>query len=40
LGTSSLSRSQGYFARSVIEPGDEESYKQDIVNPAIHVSDL
>jgi len=35
VGTFSLSRSQGYSARSVIEPGDEESYKQDIVILAV-----
>jgi len=27
VGAVSLSRSQGFAARNVIEPGDEESYK-------------
>jgi len=31
VGTFSLSRSQGSAARSVIEPGDEEAYKQEVV---------
>ena len=39
VGTFSLSRSQGYVARSVIEPGDEESYKQVVVILAICVRD-
>lgn len=40
VGTFSLSRSQGYSSQSVIEPGDEDSYKQDIVTPALCMSDL
>ena len=39
MGTFSLSVSQGSAARSVIEPGEEESYKQDIVILAVCVSD-
>jgi hypothetical protein len=39
VGTFSLSGSQGSAARNVIEPGDEESYKQDIVILAACVSD-
>ena len=38
MGTFSLSVSQGYAAQSVIEPGEEESYKQDIVILAVCVS--
>ena len=37
MGTFSLSVSQGYAAQSVIEPGDGESYKQDIVILAVYL---
>jgi len=39
VGTFSLSGSQGYAAQSVIEPGEEESYKQAVVILAICVCD-
>ena len=39
VGTFLLSGSQGSAFQSVIEPGEEESYKQDIVILAVCVSD-